>query len=199
VRFRSIALSLAAMGSLLVLSAGPAQASTTTKPSSSDDPFIAQAAFCVPCAYGAAVLAVRIARVIQAARAARLLRAARLALKPPPGAPTLTTRTLTSIRTQSQTIARRGAPWVRRNWEKLPSYVKACISGVATLETGLILKDGKISKEEWQGYVSIRNLGNTNTSYLDLYTNPLFEFDRPTDGWAAACAVAVVGRYTGPK
>ena len=188
-----------AMTGLLLLSvAGPAQAASTSSTRAlSDENLVAQAAFCVPCGLAAAALAVRIARTIRLARAARLLRAAKAALRPDPGVAAITTQRLNVVRRQAQTIARRGKRWTKRNWPKIPPYVRACIAGVATLETGRILEDGKISRKEWEGYVSIQNLGNLNPSYLDLYIHPVFDFNRPTDGWAAACAVALVGKRVG--
>jgi hypothetical protein len=178
------------MGSVLMLSAGPAQASTKT---SSDDKYIAQAAFCVPCAIAAAALAVKIARAIRVARAARALRAA-AALRPTTTGVSITAARVRVVTQQARNIAKRGKTWTKKNWPKLSPYVRACIAGVAGLEGGRILEDGKISRDEWQAYVSGMNLGNTNTSYLDLFTNPGFDFNRPTDGWFAACAVGVTTR-----
>jgi hypothetical protein len=71
------------------------------------------------------------------------------------------------------------------------------LAGVATLETTRILDDGKMTKDEWLGYLKFVDLGNPNPEILNLYFNPALDFSVPRDGWYAACAVGIVGKGVG--
>jgi hypothetical protein len=176
--------------------AGPAQAAPTPKRAPSE-PLQAQAA-CLPlCGVAGAVLLVRIATVIRTAAAARTIAVAGRALTPLRKGVRITGQRVFAIRTQAALIARNGARWVMRRWPRLKPYTRACLAGVATLETTRILDDGKMTKDEWLGYLKFADLGNPNPEILNLYFNPALDFSVPRDGWYAACAVGIVGKGVG--
>ena len=192
---RRIAIPIIAVWAALVL-AGPAQAAPTPK-RAPNEPLQAQAA-CLPlCGVAGAVMLVRIAAVIRTAAAARTLVVAGRALTPLRNGVRITGARVLAIRAQATLIARNGTRWVMRRWPKLKPYTRACMAGVATLETTKILDDGKMTKDEWLGYLLFADLGNPNPDMLNLYFNPALDFSVPRDGWYAACAVGIVGKGVG--
>lgn len=101
-----------------------------------------------------AVAAVRAAMVLRAARAARAViiaaRAARAATKV---ADKVARTTVRQIQAQARTIARRGARWTKRNWQRFGPKVKACLASAAFMEEGKFLVDKMITRSEWSRYV----------------------------------------------
>lgn len=143
------------------------------------------------------MLVVRAAQAIRAAVAIRKLAIVGRTLTPLKKGVRITGERLVNLRVQSQLVAQYGARWVMRRWPQLRPYTRACLAGVAGLETTNVLKDGRMTLQEWKNYLLFADLGNPNPEILNLYFNPALDFSVPRDGWYAACAVGMVGKGVG--
>jgi len=134
--------------------------------------------------------AVRAAVALRAARAASALRAASIAVRAEAAfARVATTQKIREVQATAKTVADRGATWLKANWARIGRGPRACLATSAIMHEYNMLRDNKLTSEEWFRYTIFgpRLVSPGETLQIRF---PI-TFDRSLEDEVVSCAVGL--------